>query len=55
MKLIYRVTVNYQDFDFADHITADTFAALAKNNAIQTDEKKTKVIIEYLTEEEAKK
>lgn len=55
MKLIYRVTVNYQDFDFTDHITADTFAALAKQNAIKTDDKKTKVDIEYLTEEEAKK
>lgn len=54
MRLKYRVTVNYQDFDFDDYLTANQFAALAKTNAIKDGDKKTKVIIEYLTEEEAK-
>lgn len=52
MNLVYRVTVNYQKFEFDDHTTADQFAALAKVNAIE-DDKRTEVTVEYLTKEEA--
>lgn len=56
MKLIYRVTVNFQDFDFTDHVTADQFAALAKVNAVKDEKTKSTIVkVEYLTEEEAKK
>lgn len=53
-KMTYRVNLNYVKFDFDDHITADTFAALAKEKySGGFYDGKMDVTVEYLTENEA--
>ena len=52
--MFFLVTINYEQFLFDSSGTADTFAALAKNNIVNVDGKKDIVTTEYLTDEEAK-
>lgn len=49
----YLVKINYQEFIFDEHNTAESFAALAKNHIVNSDGTKDTVCTEYLTDQEA--
>lgn len=49
----YLVSVNYMEFVFDNHSTADSFAELSKTYHNDDNGKPAKVTVEYLTDKEA--